>query len=318
MDAVGKGAQAQEGDLGVGQGGAQGALDGMVLPQARAQQQIVGAAAHIGMGQDHFRVGGLAFDAEQGETAAHVVIHLGIVGPKAGAGGVDGQAVGDASVLQQPAFGIHAPDRQLIAKGQRVVEVDGAIEAAASHFVPAVVVEGQAAGNGGFLHLHYQVRRAELGAGLEYGPGGEAGHVVQQEQAALQRAHGKRFFIGHGLQAGSQELGGITPVAFHGDLAGRAFDDLDADHAAFDLLGGDDGPTQGMAVLAVVFSNQFGDLLEIEQVEGLAGLTGNESLKLSIGENRVADKTEGIDGKALGVRIGFLSDFPGSQQYFRY
>jgi hypothetical protein len=76
------------------------------------------------------------------------------------------------------------------------------------------------------------------------------------------------------------------------------FDDLDADAACGDVLGGEDGagvPAFG----AVVGGDELGGGVEVVEVEQLAAVAGEQGLKFGLGDEAGALDDEGLDFDAF-------------------
>jgi hypothetical protein len=168
--------------------------------------------------------------------------------------------------------GDHGAEGQAVAEAPRAVEAERAAQPIAAGDLAAGVVDAHLAGIGvAPQQVDGQRAFAAVLAGRHHRLDLEAGLVVQQQHGALQRAVADDLAA---RQAGVEEdlcACGLGVGGGHLGRAEHAFDDLDAQHAALDLLRRDEGAHEGIALLAVDGDHLLRQRVHAGQREALAG-----------------------------------------------
>ena len=141
---------------------------------------------------------------------------------------------------------------QHIPQVQRVIDTERAVEASFPSVGVAFVVDGDTAEVFlGWIELKIQVRGPDLGSGSQRRMHQHSRQVIEQQQALFERGG-----LGHlpGLQTAAGVMDHpVRDFASIGDggVVQASFQDLNHDDAVLDLLGGQDGTGQDIALLLI-------------------------------------------------------------------
>jgi hypothetical protein len=163
---------------------------------------------------------------------------------------------------------------------QRIVDTEIAAETGPPGITIAVVIHPDVTREGrqiGYMDL--QIGGADRSPRTERAIGAQAGHIAQQQQAAIQRTQGDQVAAMQRRQSGRQRVVVHPAVVAQGDRAITCFKYRDPHGGIMRLLRGDISARHQVAVLAVVVGDAGGQGIELRQAQLPPFLVGDQSMQ---------------------------------------
>ena len=157
------------------------------------------------------------------------------------------------------------------------------------------------------LDMHIQIAGAEFRARADNGGDFIPGLVVEQQAGALERI---AFDHATGGEGAEERLGcriGARIVAQRFDGAIAAFDDVDAQRAAFHMLRGHEGMRKGIALGVVIGADAVRQRFHAGEIVGFAFGIAEHGEQLFLGEDAVAGESDFLDRDVQAAGGGGLT-----------